>query len=465
MPAQTVNRMWSLNLGTVAKQRKTYLNGGGVNLQIFGLQWLWMEHQLFRNFWSRSNDGFDLAQYLGTTIYLPPHRDQTYVFWWDPDYNVIKRGDYWRTQPSLLLAYRKKRIIRPQKQGNYRVTKVKIRPPSTISNQWRFQQQWMTMGLFLWGISLMDWEMPFMLKGMTDALGIMTVKGASYLYGQQIQQADFVYAFWADEGRGNWLMYKDVASPSGNDIQNDINKLTNLIGFRRVEGADDLPYWVTCYGQNANYGWDDPSDGLMMDTSMTVVYWYKTNASDLQTGRYKQAERVQFVLPKVAIQRIAFMGPFIQRQNVAGVNIPILYKSKWKWGGATLNRHAIEPHINFAPNQVSVKNPATIAKNIIAPWDVDNYGVLTDEALKRFFRPCEGVDERRPLPIEEPAQIDEPFTSSASEADSEGEESEEEKEDEPTTSKSIRHLKRRLQREQHQRHRLFAFLKSLMKQE
>lgn len=461
MPSQTPQRMWNLNLGQPPSKRRVYLIGGGVNVGIFSLKFLWDEHKLFRNFWSVSNDGFDLAKYGGTAVYLPPHKDQTYVFWWDPDYNQITRGDYWRTHPSLLLAYRKKVIIRPQKQGNYRTKKVFIKPPSTITSQWRFQQQWMTTGLFLWGLSLLDWERPFMQIGMQDALGIVTINNAAVLFGQTIMRKTFTYAFWADTGIGNFVMYKNVSS--GN-IENDIAALTSLAGFRRVEGADDLPYWITTWGQNQNWDWDDPSDNLMMDSSMTVLYWYECSAADLQTGTYVGKQRYQFVFPKTALQRIAFMGPFVQRQNTTGVNIPIMYKSYWRWGGATLNRTAIEPNINFAPSQVSVKNPATVARTIITPWDCDNHGILTNEALERFFRPCEGVDERRPLPIEEYTKVDEPYTSSASEADSEGE-TDEEDQDEQKTRTLIKHLQRRVQREQHQRHRLFNFLKSLMKQE
>lgn len=465
--SQLPNRTWNVNVTDWGNpQRRVTFRGGGVALQVFSLSFLWQEHQLFHNFWSNSNDGFDLARYLGTTIYLPPHKNNTYVFWWDEDFNQLKRSDYWKCQPSLLLAYKNKRIIRPISAGNHKAQKVKIKPPATVSNQWRFQGSWMTMGLFMWGISIIDWDLPFSQRQEAqNPLGTInfqawTVKGPS-----EYELRTFYYANWADPGTGNFVMAKTMSGPGLANkwpVTNDKPEPNTDRYMLRINEADDLPYWITMYGQNHNWNFDDPSDKYQQATGYTLVYWWDLNDGDLENQNFKGKYKKQWLLRPADMYKIAVSGPYVQRQNQYEVNIPILYKSKWQWGRATLNKQAIQPYIHFAPNQVAVRNPATIERSIITPWDTDGHGILTEEALQRFLRPSREVDARRPFTIQEESSDDEPYTSSAEES-APSEKDETWPEDQQRLASLIKRCRSRVQREQHERHRLKRFLSSLIK--
>nr|QZE11929.1 MAG: ORF1 [Torque teno felis virus] len=464
--SQIPYRMLSVNVSDWGNpNRYTIFQGGGVALNVFSLAFLWQEHQLFRNFWSNSNDGFDLARYIKTTIYLPPHKDNTYIFWWDEDFNQLKRSDYWKTQPSLLLAYKNKRIIRPQKQGNYKTQKVVIRPPATVSNQWRFQGSWMTMGLFMWGITVMDWNLPFSApQDSSTPLSVIKLKAYISRSPGQFEFADFYYAFFVDTGQDNFVMAKTVPSAEPwmtSPGQSNMPPANANLGMFRVEGADDLPYWMTFWGQNSNWDFDDPSDRMLNATGYALIYWWRFNEGDIEKQNFRGKQKVQWLLSPNNLYRVACSGPFVNRTNVQELNIPILYRSKWQWGGATLNKQAIQPYIHFAPKQVAVRNPATIERSIITPWDTDRHGILTEEALQRFLRPSREVDARRPLPIEEDSEDDEPYTSSAEESEI-AEEDEKGPQNEQELKSLIRRCRARILREQHERHRLRRFLRGLI---
>lgn len=443
--------------------RKVVLKGGGCVLNVFSLSFLWQEHQLFRNFWSQSNEGFDLARYIKTKIYLPPHKDNTYIFWWDVDFNQLKRSDFWKTQPSLLLAYKNKLIIRPQSQGNYKTKKVTIRPPATVSNQWRFQGSWMTMGLFMWGISVIDWGLPFSaLQNPDQPLGIIKFNAYVVTGPNTYQQKPFYYAQFVDTGYGNWILAKTVTAGSNQWPNGAAGPDPGAEkGMFRVPGADDLPYWMTFWGQNFNWDFDDPSDKLLNAVGYTLIFWYELAEGDIEKQDLRNKKKVQWLLRPTNMYAIACAGPFVNRTNIREVNIPILYRSYWQWGGATLNKQAIQPYINFAPRQVAVRNPATIEKSIITPWDTDSHGILTDEALQRFLRPSSEVDGRRPFSVEQPSSDDESYTSSAEEPET-SEEDEKGPKDPQELKKAIRRCRTRVLREQHERHRLRRFLRSLI---
>lgn len=452
--SQIPQRMISFNVTAPPKTRRLVFRGGGVSLNVFSLAFLWEQHQLFHNFWSASNDGFDLARYFSTTIYLPPHKDNTYIFWWDTDFNNIQRQDFWKTHPALLLAWKNKRIIRPQREGNYRTKRVKIKPPATVSNQWRFQGSWMTMGLFMWGVTLIDFNMPFAYRAIDNPLGIIQVS-AREIWGQSQQYKKIFYANWADNGHNNWVMFKSYSSAPS------LESNVDFTGFTRLNEADDLPYWMTMWGNNYNYNFDDVSDQNLQGQTLACIYWYDLREGDLESGLWPKTQRKQYLLNANGMYQIACSGAFVQRQNATDVNIPLLYKSKWQWGGATLNKQAIQPMIHFAPNQVAVRNPATIQRSIITPWDCDNHGILTDEAIQRFLRPSEEVDGRRPVPFQADIEEDAPYTSSTEEV-SETEEDEEGKEDEQELARTLKRLRTRIRREQHERHRLRKFFYSLI---
>lgn len=459
-----VNRMYNQNLTEQGPKRKVKFVGGGMSLFTFGLRFLWEQHQLFHNLWSASNDGFDLAKYHSTTFYLPPARDNTYIFWWDVDYNQVKMEDFWRTQPALLFGWKNKVIVRPRSANNHRTKKVTIKPPATISNQWRYQGSWMDLGLFMFGVTILDWTFPFGWgRNATDIPHVAQINcwkiSAFNGAGSTAQNVTMYYAHWRDTGQNNYIMAQTVSGKN-----DDPSEIVNLGGFRRIHAANDLPYWITYWGQNTNFNFDDESDKLNNASGWTAIYWYDfKNPHDVRQMD-NVPQKIIYLLNQKAMYTLAASGPFIQLNNTVSLQIPLFYKSRWTWGGASMTRQPVSNIIHFAPSQVAVRNPASIAKSIITPWDCDQHGILTEQALRRFLEPSGGVDARRPLPVEEQLKEDEPYTSSAESAQ-ESETDEEGPENQQELIKALKRCRARIDREQHERHRLRQLFRSLIKQE
>nr|BBE36935.1 hypothetical protein [Paguma larvata torque teno virus] len=436
------------------------LVGGGVAVRVFSLRMLWWEHQLFRNWWSRSNDGFDLARYLGTTFYLPPHRDNSYIFWWDTDYNQLRRSDFWRAHPSILLGYKNKVIVRSQQYGrNQRVKKVFIKPPATTDNEWRFQNQWMEMGLTVYGITVIDWHVPFA-RNTNTTLDILSFPANIGEKGQSTRDTTNVqYAFYADFPHGNRVLWKTTTQkewPTFNDT-----------GFKYLQDADDLPYWLTFYGQNDDYYFDDPEISQAGLIVWIKIYYpvYKVGGTELSSGNYGPKDaKAWMIISSATAKLIAKMGPFINTSNTTGIEIPIMYRSKWEWGGATYAPQYVTDPLHFAPKQVSIKNPATVQRSIITPWDTQD-GILTKEALHRFLKSPSTQEERRPLPGQPdgwPAwSHDTPHSTSSSE-DEETPESDEEG-GPSAQERALETLRKRVHKEREHRHKFHKFLKLLIK--
>nr|BBE36938.1 hypothetical protein [Paguma larvata torque teno virus] len=465
-PMQMEQRTWNTVLYGAKKGQLT-LVGGGVSVRVFSLQMLWWEHQLFRNWWSNTNDGYDLARYFGTKVYLPPHRDNTYIFWWDTDYNQIQRSDYWRAHPAALLGYKNKVIVQSQIYGNrHKMKKVFIRPPATNNNEWRFQNSWMDLGLFVYGLTVIDWFVPFSRSTKTTLEVIdMRVndgsKGVSatmpLIEGKEVQ-----YAWYADFPKGNRTLMATRLNASQFPAING----TDGTGWKYIEDADDLPYWMVFYGQNENMFMDN--EGISSgETPFFKIYYpkYLKNSASLTTGNFGPKDQKEWmIITKSTAKFIGQCGPFLNTSNQTSLQIPILYRSYWQWGGATYSPQFVKDPMHFAPKQVTVKNPATITTNIIRPWDCDNHGILTKEALDRYLKPDGESHDRRLAPGEEdgwPRWSHDSPSESSSEEDQETPESDEEG---PTShEKAIETLRRRVSRERRERHNLHKFLKSLIK--
>nr|BBE36926.1 hypothetical protein [Paguma larvata torque teno virus] len=470
MPQNMEQRTWTTILRGEKKGQLT-LTGGGVSVRVFSLAMLWWEHQLFRNWWSKSNDGFDLARYFGTKFYLQPNRDNDYIFWWDTDYNQIQPADFWRAHPAALLGYKNKVIIRSQQYGgNHKIKTVFVRPPATNNTEWRFQNSWMNLGLMIYGLTPIDWNVPFSTSKAT-ALDVLHFNANDGSQGQGVpMDADkpfsynpLEYAFYADFPKGNRTLITYTVTA---------NKYPSVDGtqpggssWRYISEADDLPYWMVFYGQNPDMRFDITDWPATNVTVWFKIYYPKYTAASksLETGQFEPKDpKTWMVISMATAKAIAKRGPFINTSNVTALEIPIMYKSYWQWGGATYSPQFVTDPMHFAPKQVTVKNPANVAANILRPWDADQHGIITEEALKRFLKSDDDT-ERRLAPKEQDWPDwthDSPHPSSSEES----EETPESDEEGPTAiEKSLEILRRRLKREQLHRHQLRNFFKSLIK--
>nr|QZE11932.1 MAG: ORF1 [Torque teno felis virus] len=461
--------------------------GGGVNAIIFSLQFLWEEYRLWHNTWSRTNDGHDLARYFGTTIYLQPHRYSDYIFWWDRDWQKYTNEHFLRCHPVNLFSWKTKVFIRSQSWGHVTKTrKVKIKPPATLTNQWRHMKDWYYTPLFAWGLSLVDWN-KFFSRGKQQPycpLPSTEIRIASIAPEGQLRWTqpgmNLYYNSYYDSGEGNRLW---TALTTKAQSQSE-NPSTQQDFWKPVDWADDLPYWMVFYGQNktwdmGNYPISEWTQSHDLDENGNRTIWFRikypqytsidnanTQSSDsrntyiawkLQTSAYKFTTNFKLTINL----GIAYTGPFVASIYTDLIEIPIMYKSSWQWGGQTWSNMEIINPQHFSKGAVTVKNPYTVARSIIYPGDTGASGLLTDEALARLVQPSTRVEERRPQPWAG-LRADEAYQPDYSETGSEAEESEEESDGECDERKTLKTLARRLQREQFKRRQLFTFFKSLL---
>lgn len=129
----------------------------------FSLASLYAEHLMYRNRWSQSNCGFDLATYKGTKLYFTPHATYDYIVYVDQEYRSF---EIWQKQcmhPGVLITHPKARIIRSIKNGGTRrkLPKMFIPPPSTMNTGWQWMNLIATEGLFAWFTCWLDLEAPW----------------------------------------------------------------------------------------------------------------------------------------------------------------------------------------------------------------------------------------------------------------------------------------------------------------
>nr|QYD01969.1 ORF1 [Torque teno felis virus] len=436
------------------------LRGGGVTLKLFSLKFLWLEHRLYHNWWSRTNDGFDLARYYGTKWFLKPHRDIDYIFWYDSEVGTYTSRDYMRAHPVQLLANKNAHFIRSQKYGkNHKTHKVMIRPPANITSQWKYQSDWYNTPLFLWGISMIDWK--FWFSSIADnPLPFVTIMGAYKVgmgSGSNVNPMFTLdYCPYIDTGTGNSIKVLVV----GNNIVG--SSIPTSTQRYPVDWATDIPYWMSLYGQNRNMDMNvlpkgQPAANMAIWLEIT---WPPYSSSQIIAGQSSK-DFIKILIQASDAARIARSGPFVQANITEVVQIPLMYKSYWKWGGSIFTG---QPVINMQSNAqtlVSIKNPLLQQRSLIYPWDTRN-GILTGTALQRICGKSTTPDERPPIPgIEHIAghadqEAHEPF-------DEETEESETDTDGEEDERPALYHLKECLKREQLKRRRIKHVLMGLLK--
>nr|UWX31895.1 ORF1 [Torque teno felis virus] len=442
---------------------QVYPSGGGVNMHIFSLKFCYQEHRMFRNCWTHTNDGYDLAQYFGTKIYLQPHKTADYIFWWDSDLDGIKPEDYWRLHPMMLLCTKNCIFVRNQTAGgNHRTKKVLIKPPANQTSVWKFQDEWYNIPLFAWGMTFINWYEPFLRQSPGFIPYVALPRDQTYVWKdgtyKSLTSAAFntVYSPLVDPGTGNEIsvLYSGATSAPSADWSGK---------FRVVPKTSNLPYWFTCFGQNPSYDFnikrakDEGNSGWV---PWVRFYWTNWEQTTIQIQPDPKPQRYEFVTLSTTMANMARSGYFVLSSTAnERLNVPFMYSSYWRWGGTMLKKNPIVA-IHPQTNQVSVKNPNTIRESLIYPRDTRD-GLLTARALQRFLQPSRISDERRPLPFEEqPPRY--PDSEEYDETGDEAEESEEESEKESDSQTAIRRLGKRIQRERAFRHGLNKFLKSLL---
>nr|QYD01819.1 ORF1 [Torque teno felis virus] len=449
----TVQRMFKTEFKPTVTTK--HLEGGGVSLRIFDLHYLYHQHRMFKNKWTHTNDGFDVAQYLGTTIYLQPNPVFDYLFFWDTDLLREQPYDIIRMHPMTQLNSKNVVWVRNQLTSkNTRTKKIKIKPPATLLNTWKLQNQWVDIPLFMYGFCLVNWKEPLYRQG-DRPIPVTEINCIKFETpgGTGIQNQKVGYSYIVDTGVNNRIGVKFLAAGIPAVDQSKV---------QWVSWADDLPYWLTLFGQDHDMTFNQTNETPETNTQTWIFFRWPTWTQDaIQKGKPSGQTYYTWAATSQEMLKIPRMGPLIvsSLDTIGRVNVPFIYKSHWKWGGTQLVQQPITA-ITPAPNQVSVKDPGTQLRSLIYPWDLSG-GTLTEDALRRFLEPRQLSDERRPLPIEEPT-TGYAYPASSGEETSETEESEDESNEISQEEKTTRTIRKLVQRERDQRHKFKHLLRSLV---
>lgn len=93
---------------------------GGWAIGTFSLTHLYYEFTMWRNRWSASNCGFDLAKYHGTKLTFVPHKNLDYLVFIDTKYRDTTVFRKQRLHPALIITHPQTRIIWSYSKKNYK---------------------------------------------------------------------------------------------------------------------------------------------------------------------------------------------------------------------------------------------------------------------------------------------------------------------------------------------------------
>lgn len=419
--------------------------GGNVSVKVITLKVLYKEHMHKRNIWTASNEGYDLARYFGTTMYLYPHATTDYVFWWETDWNEPLQTDTINLAPGIVLNSKHKRIIRSRKNGRHRPKKIYIRPPSNLKTEWYFQKNWENVILFRMGLTTINFETPF-LHNREDTYGTWIgwaykphdnthIKGppkkplnwdATDMDKNNFKNGDMLipvyYKFWWDTGEDNAIM-----------INQDSRTMNSSQPPSKIVPIN-IPYWQFFYGQNSLTAQQNSKHtDFRTNPSIYAVWWYKDYGTSYKSGqRYvptpneiphspysvnfergwvlltgenieameggpsnnetdKTADNlVTFRTVQTVLRGITSKGPFataaadIDGPNV--VNIPLRYTSHWQWGGVGPTSATVrDPIPGQVTARVRIEDPGQTIDTALHPWDFHASGILTSAKLKRLL--------------------------------------------------------------------------------
>lgn len=139
---------------------------GGWALGNFSLEGLYKEHLAFRNRWSFSNCGFDLASYKGTWLYFEQHRHMDYLVMIDSEYESLKEFVTQTTfHPLALITHPHVIVIKSRDRvGPRRARKVWVPRPAWWDSGWTFTKDIARKGMFAYFIMFIELDYPLMVK-------------------------------------------------------------------------------------------------------------------------------------------------------------------------------------------------------------------------------------------------------------------------------------------------------------
>nr|WBM82638.1 MAG: ORF1 [Torque teno polar bear virus 12] len=222
-----------------------YQCGGAVSFRHFTLGMFFREHQLFRNRWSRSNQGYDLARYFGTKITAWPHPWLDYFLYWETSFTLPERDEMANLHPAHLLTTSKKILVRSLNHKG-RKKRIFIKPPPVHTNQWYFQATWCNIPLFKVGVVPFNMSNPFLHTG--------NMYGVWIGYTSDTDTSHTI-TWTRDDIEGSWQRPRIPSPPNGGNM-------TNLGNGSNTQYYSTQNQWARrCYYR---WWWDDGKDNYVM---------------------------------------------------------------------------------------------------------------------------------------------------------------------------------------------------------
>lgn len=117
---------------------------GGFSVTVFTLRSLFQLFQKGRAWWTRSNNELPLIRYTGCTFkFFRPEASDAIVTWHNCFPMIPNIDTYNSTQPTIMQLSRYHKLLRCKKHNNIKkpYQKIKVKPPSQMTNKWFFQKE------------------------------------------------------------------------------------------------------------------------------------------------------------------------------------------------------------------------------------------------------------------------------------------------------------------------------------
>lgn len=419
-------------------------SGGGCAIFYLSLDFLYSENKKWRNRWSSSNEGFDLARYYGTKFYLPPHDNFWLIVTYDSEFKDSNTS-YGYSHPAIMLLTKYHKIVKPRKFGG-KGKRFFVPPPSIYDTSWYHMKNWCGAALAKITVSLFNPYQGLMHTGQS----VQAIKIGRQAQGEGYQPysvssgsnaPDIFYRWDWDDGEGNQVALPYARHPSDNPENWEILTWS-------------APYWLWFYGKgyNAFLGSVDSAAGSYLNVK---IKWWPIK-TDNEKGPHTDPKRKKWIDlyytnqgqmltnagPATAL-RMAMFGPFCYAtpDMVTGANysIPLFYQSRWHWGGGISSAvaHVNNPCPDQGPRGVQVSDPRTVANYVLHPWDMDTTGYIEPAKFRQLLNSLDyrvpGAPESqkeeagpslRPPKPEDGEEEELSFFSGSSETESEGEDEE-----------------------------------------
>nr|QLG20791.1 ORF1 [Cerdocyon thous torque teno virus 4] len=402
---RTTNKFW-------------FISGlGCTNILTLSLRWFYWEWIHWRNTWSTSNQGFDLARYFGTYMYFWPHYNIDYAVWWDTEYGGQTLDDFRRLQPGICLLQKQHVVVHSIKSGRHKPKKVKLRPPATQDTNWYMQSAWCSVGLARVGITILNLKKPFIHTQMTSHnLYVGIIKSTTstpwnnYLKPpyQDIPTNttsgyDKIYYRWdMDTGTDNAIIItKKTTSDPGtmNIVTNTMPYYTwfygwkyrdiQTLGYKSSEpSATDyhtMFFWWYKFKGEEGFDWLDKNNRTwIMLTLKEPPTTYSGNITD--GGISSMMNLVQHGPFATTAKDLQYLYEWDNATINSNLSIPISYKSFWQWGGQTTHsgQDVVNPCGGLAP-RIYVTDPSIVHETTIHPWDIDTTGFIRKDKLREII--------------------------------------------------------------------------------